>query len=82
MLTQNNILFKKELYPFRQIELEEFGVVLISISSLNDKLLTTSGNYSSRAAQYLDEKIFYFVDDDKITLSAAKLKQLILSEVS
>ena len=77
----HNIKYKKQLYPIRKIELDEFGGVWISTSTLNDGLLTASGNYCSRAAQYVDEKIFYFVDDDKINLPEDELKPLILGEI-
>ena len=81
MLIFSNIQYKKELYLIRKIELDEFGTVLISTSTLNDRLLTTNGAYSSKAAQFIDEKIFYFVDDDKMYLCEDKLKSLILGEI-
>lgn len=81
MVTLSNIKFNRKHYPTRVIELDGFGSVLISTSALNDKLLTTSGAYSSKVAQYIDEKIFYFVDDDEITLCEDRISSLILSQV-
>lgn len=77
----DNIQYKKQLYPIRQIELPVFGSVLVSTSTLNDRLLTARGNYRSRAAQYIDEEIFYFVDEDKINLPEDELTPLVLGEI-
>lgn len=75
MITFQNINFKT-----RSILLPEFGDVLISTSSLNEKLLNGS-SYVSKEALKVDEQIFYFVEENEISLPNQKLTEIILNQV-
>ncbi len=55
-------------YLCRWLDLgNEWGTVLISISSL-DNVIMNNANYSSKEAQRIDEQIFFYVDDAEIFL--------------
>ena len=76
MITFENINFKT-----RRILLTEFGDVLISTCSLNEKLLNENGSYVSEEALEVDEQIFYFVEENEISLPNQKLTEIILNQV-
>ena len=72
----NVILFKRKKYPSREITLPEFGCVTISTESLSKVLLNREGtNYKSKEAKFVDEKIFYFIEDEKISMTDKALKK-------
>ncbi len=77
----DNIEFQNREFKVREIELPEFGIVRISITSLNELLLNKDGSYSSKEAEAVDEKIFYFVEDNEIEQSDEELIKVVLSEV-
>lgn len=58
-----------------------FGERQISTEKLNDNLMNLDGSYVSENARLIDEKIFYFVDEENLSLNKAELTQLILSEI-
>ncbi len=69
------INYKRKNYPLREIKLPEFGYVNISIETLRDVLLNEDCSYKTKEAQFLDEKIFFFIENDKINLPAKDLKK-------
>lgn len=75
------ILYQRKNYKSREIVLPVYGEVLISVTSLNEKLMLDSGNYASKEALDIDEKIYYFVTEDQIDLPVEELQALIISEV-
>jgi hypothetical protein len=77
----DKIEFQNKEYKVREIELPEFGNVLISTNSLNELLLNEDGSYTSEEAIAVDERIFYFVEENEIEFSDEKLKNLIILEV-
>lgn len=74
------IKFNNELFPFREVEFD-FGKRLISTENLNEKILDNNGNYSSEEARYIDESIFFFVDNISINLEEKTLISKIISEL-
>ena len=74
------IQFQNQEFKVREIELPEFGNVLISTTSLND-LLLREGKYTSNYAIEIDERIFYFVDQNEIELGEANLINLVSSQL-
>lgn len=75
------INFQNKHFLVREIELSEIGNVLISTNSLNKLLLNQYGSYISDEAISIDEKIFYFVDDNEIEFPDFKLINLIVKEL-
>jgi hypothetical protein len=69
-------------YKLRQVELPEFGSVLVSTTRLNDALMHDGCAYVSDAARRIDEKIFYFVEESEIHLSGTILSHRILKELA
>ncbi len=68
------ITFQNQQYPFREIKSSEFGYVHISIEALSSAMLNEDCSYKTKEAQYVDERIFFFVEDDKINLSDKELR--------
>lgn len=75
------IVFENKEFKIREIDLPDFGIVLISTNSLNELLLNENGNYTSEEAKIIDEKIFYFVDDSEIELVEEAIVNLITMEI-
>ncbi len=77
----DTISFNNKSFPVRQIQLPEFGLVLISVNSLNELLMNEDGSYFSFESEFVDKMIFYFVNDSEVKLSDNDLINLLLSEV-
>lgn len=77
----NTIKFQNNEYKVREIELPEIGNILISITSLNQLLLNDNGRYVTDEAIFVDESIYYFVNENEIELSDDELINLISIEV-
>ncbi len=75
------ITFQNQNFKGREIEISEFGNVLISTNSLNKLLMNEDGSYSSNEAQVVDEQIFYFVEDHEIDLDEEVLIKAIALEL-
>jgi hypothetical protein len=75
------ITYKNINYKVRNINLPEFGEVLISTSVLNEKLLNEKGSYDSAEAANIDEQIFYFVDENEIDLTDIELKKILVQQI-
>lgn len=74
------IEFEGRKYPTVIVNLP-FGERKISNTDLNERLLTTDGNYVSEKARLIDESIFYFVEDRMLRFRKNELSKLILSEI-
>lgn len=73
--------FQNIFYPARVVELPNDGEVLISVTSLNDVLLKDDDHVSDEA-RYVDDQIFYFVEDSQINLDDEELITLLTKEVT
>lgn len=76
------IEFKNKEYKIRELYLKDFGNISISTSSLNERLVRKSGSYVSEEARYIDEQLFFFVEEDEIDLPEKKLILIIEKQVS
>lgn len=75
--------FAGKVYPSRSLKLgREWGDVVVSVQSLNAMLINEKGQYPSAAAERLDEKIFFFVDDEDIDKPTKHLVKKVLKEVA
>ncbi len=77
----NTISFKNQRFESKYLILTEFGGVLISTTELNDKLMTEDGEYVSKEACYIDEKIFFFVEKIDMLLSDEVLSEKVYRAV-
>jgi len=75
------IQFEDREFETRVVDIPSYGEVLISVTSLNDLLMTYTGEYVSEEALVVDEEIFYFVKDHQFNLPNYELQKLITSEV-
>jgi hypothetical protein len=73
----HNISFKGKTYPARRINLGVYGVVDVSIASLEIALLNEDGSVKDGEAERIDDGIFFYVEDDEITLPLDELKRTI-----
>lgn len=74
------IKFEGKEYPSTMISLP-FGERRISNVRLNESLMNSDGSYVSEDARRIDERIFYFVDDEVLQLPENELLNIILSEI-
>jgi hypothetical protein len=73
------ITFEGKDYKMREIFVKTIGCVNIATTSLNE-VLFGKGFYQSKEAQYIDEQIFYFVEENQIDLSRNVLNKLVYEE--
>jgi hypothetical protein len=76
------ITFQNTRYKTREVELPEFGNVLISTDKLNVQLLNENGSYVSEQALRIDEQIFYFVEESEIELLDTELRKLLINQIT
>lgn len=77
----NFIKFQNKQYQVRELKLPEIGVILISTVSLNNKLLNNESKYISDEAIFVDESIFYYVEENQIQLSDEEIINLLNLEI-
>lgn len=73
----NTITFENNKYRIREIEIEGIGIRTIASTTLNKKLITEEGSYTSDEAIYKDEQIYFFVDPDKLNLKDSALSKYV-----
>ncbi|RKS00852.1 hypothetical protein [Flavobacterium sp. 102] len=76
----DTIKFQNKEYKAREIELNELGKILVSTTSLNNALMINGSNYVSNEAENIDERIYYFIEEDEIELNETDLVKLISSQ--
>ena len=74
------IKFRNEKHPIRTVSFP-FGDRVVSTTRLNDALMNKNMGYVSENACMIDEDIFYFVDENDLYLSEAKLTLKIMDEI-
>lgn len=73
----DKIIFNEKEYSIRDIYIPNYGTVTISSLELDDCLMKKDGTYVSREARYVDEQIFFFVEQNDLALSASALSKKI-----
>ena len=74
------INFKRKQYPSVIVNLP-FGKRKISSVELNESLMNFDGSYFSDEARVIDEKIFYYIENDFLFLCEGEIVKKILSEI-
>ena len=74
------IKFNGNEYPLVIVNLP-FGKSKISSIELNEALMNSDGGYISDEARLIDEKIFYFVEDEVLCFRENEIITKILSEI-
>ncbi len=70
------IEFNNNFYLARRVKIKDVGEVLISTESLNEALMK-DGKYTSEEARNIDEKIYFFVEDEHINLTEKELSKYV-----
>lgn len=73
----NYFEFENKKYPYRELNLNDFGNVVVSTDALNKVLMNDEGAYTSKNAMFLDEGVFFFVDENDIILPTNQLRTVI-----
>lgn len=76
----STIDFNGEAYPIRDIQMP-FGLRTVAVSKLNDALVNAEGTYSTNDAIKVDEKIFFFLNEDEFNLSEMEIVKTILESL-
>jgi hypothetical protein len=77
----DTVTFQNKEFKIREIELPEFGKVLISTTSLNESLFIKDGRYVSEEANGIDDQIYYFVEENEIELKEEKIISLLSMQI-
>lgn len=81
--SQNLIRYKGIEYPFRTIWVDrEFRHAIISVSSLSYVIFDQQGCWPDSLAEYIDNKILYYVEDSDIQKSDLQLQQMLINNLS
>lgn len=69
-------------YPFRLVWFDEYNAeVMISTVILSNQLFSSKGMWSDTLAEYIDNKIIYYVDEGEIIESDNYLQQLLKTNI-
>ena len=69
-------------YPFRLVWFDEYNAeVMISTVILSNQLFSSKGMWSDTLAEYIDNKIIYYVDENEITQSDNYLRQILQTNI-
>lgn len=74
----DTINFQNKEFKVREIELPDLGYVFISTTSLNEALMNKGNDYVSKEAQNIDEKIYFFVEENQIEFTEEDLVKLVI----
>lgn len=74
------IKFNGEEFPFTIVNMP-FGERKISTTKLNECLMNSEGGYVSEEARFIDEGIFFFVEEEVISLPENEIVAIILSQI-
>lgn len=81
--TNNVVRYKEVDYPFRTISVDnECYNAIISVSSLNDIVFDQHDCWPDSLAEYIDNKILYYVEDADILKSDIQLLQILKPNLS
>ena len=76
------IRYKGVDYPFRLVWFDEYNAeVMISTVILSNQLFSSKGTWSDTLAEYIDNKIIYYVDEGEIIESDNYLQQLLKTNI-
>ena len=74
------INYKGNKYPFRYVNFEG-QVVIISTAKL-DSMLFKSNEYTDKLAEYIDNQIIFFVEDDEIAENDNYFHKLLTNNIA
>lgn len=78
----NTIRYKGREYPFREVWLDEYAsVVLVSIVNLSADLLDSNDRWNDALAEYIDNKIIYYLEVDEINESDNYLQNILIKNI-
>lgn len=81
--SSNIIRYKGIEYPFRTIYIDrEYSYAIVSVSSLNDVVFDQKGCWPDSLAEYIDNKIIFYVKDADIKKPDKQLRQIIRTNLS
>ena len=77
------IIYDNKLYPYKWINIPNYGEYRVSTTSLIDALwCSDSSLYKSKKAIIIDEMFFFYVADDEIFLRDNEITDIITEAVS
>ena len=70
------ITYKGEKYPYREVELEDGNIVLISTTALEDEIFIGL-SHDDEKAEDIDDMIYFYLTEDEWPLSDKEVVELI-----
>ncbi len=71
------IIFENRNYRIRPVEISEVGTRIIASKALEKALFSKEGQYKSEVARYIDEQIYFFVENSELRLKESELTKYI-----
>ena len=68
-------------YCAREMHIPSYGTVLISNSTLRNLLIDDDCKYRTEQAKWIDETIFFYVEDNEFNWDTKSLTKLILTNL-
>jgi hypothetical protein len=75
------ILFQDKIFPSRHLESTILGNISVSTTELNELIMDSNGEYTSKEAVDADEEILFFVSAQEIMFVDNELIDLIQQEL-
>lgn len=79
-MTTTVIEFNGKRYPARQVTIGR-NIMLVSVKSLAEVLFDDDGIPVSDYAECVDNEVFFYVDDDEISLEDAELVRVVMENL-
>lgn len=70
------ITYKGEKYPYREVELEDGNIVLVSTTALSDEIFIGL-SHDDEKAENIDDMIYFYLTEDEWLLSDKEVVELI-----
>ena len=80
-MNKRTIQYRGADYPAREVRVGGWGHVIVSVMSLHDKLVDANGCPVSYDAEYVDDGIFFFVEDCQIDLPDEEIEKIVLENL-
>ena len=80
-MNKRTIRYEGVDYPARELRVGDWGHVIVSVMSLNNKLVDVNGCPVNDEAEEVDDGIFFYVEDNEIALPDEKIEEIVLENI-
>ena len=82
LFEHETIQYRGNNYKLRRVDIPGYGERTIATVNLEKSLFAENGEYKDRAAQFLDNIIFFYVETEDLNLPANELSRFVNKQVA